>query len=110
MNDFSRNVAFHTDSADYELLTDIAIKSAIKVRLGLTTDTEYDTLLKSGISNLGFCVFANTRLSINGEPYDYQEPIQSTVIGDGIINSKSLITSIKVEGKDIDGSFYFRIG
>jgi len=110
MNNFSVNIAFTSDVADYELLTNSLIKSAIKTRLGISTDDEYLALLKNGIGNMGFCVFGDTRISINNEPYDYQEPIQHIVAGDNNVNPNNLITSIKVEKTGVSGTFYFRIG
>ena len=32
---------------------------------------------------MGFCVFVNDRVSINGEPYVYNSPIYNTVVGNG---------------------------
>lgn len=109
MNDFSRNIAFKSTSADYELLTDTNIKNAIKTRLGISTDGAYSTLIANGIANIGFCVFANSRISVNSEPYIYNEPIMNVVSGNGEVNSNTLIKSIKVENNDISGTFYFKI-
>jgi len=107
-NDYSRNIAFVTTSAGYELLTDTNIKNAIKTRLGITSDSAYTSLLNNGIANMGFCVFANTRISVNSEPYEYNEPIFGSVVGDGSIGT-ALIKSIKIEDNNVDGTFYFRI-
>lgn len=109
MNDFSRNIAFKSTKADYELLTDENIKSAIKTRLNISNDTNYNALIANGIANMGFCVFANTRISINDEPYIYNEPIMNVVSGNGEINTNTLIKSIKVEKNDVSGTFYFKI-
>ena len=49
MNDYSRNIAFTSTTTEYELLTDTNVKSAIKLRLGITSDTEHATLITNGI-------------------------------------------------------------
>ena len=109
MNNFSRNIVFKSTSSDYELLRDENIKSAIKFRLGISTDDAYEALLTNGIANMGFCVFANTRISINGEPYSYNEPIMNVVSGNGEVNEDVLIKSIKIENNKVSGTFYFKI-
>ena len=109
MNEFSRNIAFRSTSYDYELLTDTNIKNAIKTRLGISSEERYSNLIESGISNMAFCVFANSRISVNGEPYIYNEPIMNVVSGNGEVNANTLIKSIKVENNDINGTFYFKI-
>lgn len=108
MNDYSRTIAFTSTVFDYELLTDTNIKSAIKTRLGITNDENYNTLLANGISNLAFFVLADARISINNEPYYYNEPIFNILTGDGQTNT-ALIKSIKVENAGVVGKFCFRI-
>lgn len=110
MDNFARNIAFTSVGADYELLRDTNIKSAIKTSLGLTTDQEYETRLASGISSFDFCVFGDARISINGETYDYHEPIFHTVNYSGAPSPTISIKSIRIEKNGTKGTFYFKIG
>ena len=110
--DISRNVKFTANATNYELLTDINVKSALKSRLGLTSDVDYDFRLQQGINNLGFVVFGNFRISVNGESYSFNEPILGVCTSNGSNITKG-IKSIRVElpggVASVIGTFYFTL-
>lgn len=108
MNDYSRYVAFESTSYDYELFQDPNVKSAIKTRLSIVNDEQYNLVLANGISGLAFFILADSRISVNDEPYYYNEPIFHVLTGDGQENS-ALIRSIKIENSGLTGTFCFRI-
>lgn len=109
--DFFRTVSFTTNADDYELLTDANIKSALMTRLGITSE-QYDALVADdgeGITRLNVTIFASdTRISVNDESYDNQEPIRNRVFpitgGDYV---RTAIKSIRVEDTGITGTVYF---
>lgn len=103
---YTKNIPFVTTEANQNILTTTNIKNAIKERLAITSDTDYNRILNSTGFSMSFDIFCSaTKVSINDGIYN--ELIEDAVYSSG--GTYSGIKSIKIENNNINGILSFRI-
>lgn len=99
--DLFRNIQFTSTTADYDLFaTDTGVRTALKNILGITEDSDLDTILTEGIRGLNFQIFmSGSTVKINNDEFQLIDDSVYTT-GDFI---RKPITSIQITENNITG-------
>ena len=104
---FIRNIEFTTSSADYELLQDTNVKTAIKERLGFTTDEEYNKYIEGNHLNMYFELFFGGKQSVSVNGSYYYPTMEGDLYYSG--NFINPLQSIKIKNNGVSGMICFKI-